>query len=165
MHYCRDITTKIFTKYTDMLQDRSRNRGFTWFYTAGGRSRERSRYRVNMLWRYLPAADPTWHDITWHDVTWHERELCSLARGLLQLECPVSVYRVYRYKVYVLRWRSKPSATRQPQSRDRPLATKHCIDIKNILYHVNPTLGTNCMRLAYFDMFLRIFVFVVKLYY
>lgn len=20
--------------------------------------------------RYLPAADPTWHDITWHDMTW-----------------------------------------------------------------------------------------------
>lgn len=167
MHYCRDITTKIFTKYTDMLQDRSRNRGFTWLYSAGGRSRERSRYRVNMLWRYLPAADPTWHDITWHDVTWHDMSESSVASHAVcyswNVQCPCT--ECIGTKVYVLRWRSKPSATRQPQSRDRSLATKHCIDIKNILYHVNPTLGTNCMRLAYFDMFLRIFVFVLKLYY
>lgn len=168
MHYCRDITTKIFTKYTDMLQNRSRNRGFTWFYSAGGRSCERSRYRVNMLLK-VPARcrpDMTWHHMTWHDVTWHDMSESPVAPHAVcyswNVQCPCTEC-IGTKCTYCGEEANRVRRDSRSRAIDRSL--QNIVLTLNILYHVNPTLGTNCMRLAYFDMFLRIFVFVLKLYY
>lgn len=72
-----------------MLQNRSRNRGFTWFYSAGGRSRERSRYRVNMLQTVPARCRP---DLTWHHMTWHDMSESSVASHAVcyswNVQCP-----------------------------------------------------------------------------